>query len=106
MPNGTHVALGSSITGYIALVLMWVTHWPLHSLDDQTATAIGSLIVMFFGGGGVAVFASWKNSHSQVAPFSAENTTTGHGTSVGQAPASPVVDPILAARAASLAPKS
>lgn len=54
--DGTHVALGGVGTAAIAQVLMWLTHWPIQPLDQNTATAIAGLMIAFIGGGGLAYF--------------------------------------------------
>ena len=54
--NGSHIALGSIGTSAIASILMWMTHWPIQPLDQNTAMAISGLAVAVLGGGGVAFF--------------------------------------------------
>jgi hypothetical protein len=47
--NASHIATGT-ITSLLAMVLVYLTHWPLQPLDLPTASAFAGLIVAGVGG--------------------------------------------------------
>ncbi len=66
--SGTHVAAGAGLTPLVAQVLVYLTHWPLVSLDMTNATAIAGLGVAVIGGGGLGLWQGTGSSSSATLP--------------------------------------
>ena len=61
--NSSHVATGA-ITALLATALIYLSHWPLQSLDLQTASAFAGLLV----GAGGALVKLYKSRIASSAP--------------------------------------
>ena len=52
--NSSHVIATGGVTAMLAQILVWLTHWPLQPMDQNTALAVAGLLVASVGGLAVA----------------------------------------------------
>jgi len=50
--TGLTIAGGGAASGMLAVVLMWLTHWPLQPLNQEEAAALSGIIL---GGAGLLI---------------------------------------------------
>jgi hypothetical protein len=76
--NASHVAATSGITAMLADVYMYLSHWPLQSMDQPTAMAFAGLTIAILGGGGIAALGTGNGgTPSSPPPQTSSTNTTG-----------------------------
>lgn len=58
--NPSHVVATGGVTAQLAIVFVWLSHWPLQPLTPDVALAVAGLIVSAVGAAALA----WSRRHS------------------------------------------
>ena len=66
--NSSHVIATGGVTAMLAQILVWLTHWPLQPMDQNTALAVAGLLVASVGGLAVARINRKRESNPAVPP--------------------------------------